>query len=187
MKSEFEEHPETDIALQRYLGSDKYRYQSKERADGTTKHLIVKKHYGEFWLEETLKGDELESLNAEEAATFIFHWLSLKRAVARRALPVIGIFMVLFIVPLIVDNYIIIWIPGFIFDFSSLYTVVVTSVTLVVMFFLIIKTERSVDVYVYATCPNFVLVLQKIRDSKKDKYEKKHIESRIKRLQEIDS
>ena len=95
--------------------------------------------------------------------------------------------LILYIVPFIVENYIIIWIPGFIYDFSTLYITVVTCIVYVGSFILVVKTERSVDDYVYATCPNFISVLQKIMDSKKDKPEKKQLENRIKRLQDIES
>jgi hypothetical protein len=180
MNSEFEEHPETDRALQRYLGSDKYRYRTKKGADGSTRHIVAKKHYGDFWLEETLKDDELESLDPEEAATFIFHWISLKRAMRRRVAVVTTPLMVSLIALLIIDAYISL-------DFQNLYLVAVTYIAGFAGLFLVIKTERSVDAHVYATCPNFISVLQKIKDSKKDKYEKREIENRIKRLQAIHS
>ena len=179
MNSEFEGHPETDRALQRYLGSDKYRYRTKKGADGSTRHLIAKKHYGEFWLEETLKDDEPESLGPEEVATFIVYWLSLKRAMTRSMVMVIAPLMVSFILLLIVNADIS---P----DFQNLYFGILTVFAYVAGFVAVFKTEHSVDAHVYAACPNFISVLQKIKDSKKDKYEKKEIENRIKRLQAID-
>jgi hypothetical protein len=180
MKSEFEEHPEIDSTLQKYLESDKYRYRTKTLPNGLTKHLFMERKYGEFWLKETLHNDEMESLDPEEVATFLVHKLLLERA---RVLSVIALFVTAFLVTafstisLGVD---------IIEEFQILFDGATIFIFCVVAFALMWTADRRVDNRVYAACPNLISVLQKMKGFREDPYQKWWIERRIRRLQDND-
>ena len=181
MKSEFEEHPEIDSTLQKYLGSDKYRYRTKTLPNGLTKHLLMERKYGEFWLKETLDDDEMESLDPEKVATFLVHKLLLGRA---RTLAVIALFVVVFSVPIFLTFTLGV---NIIEDFQMLFYGATIPIFCVVAFALMWTADRSVDNRVYAACPNLISVLHKMKEFREDPYQKWWIERRIKRLQDNDS
>jgi hypothetical protein len=171
-------HPDIDSALEIHIGTGDFCYKTRT-ADGITEHILMRLKKGQWKEHLQIDDDEVKTFSNEELATFLIHQISMDRAIRRRLYSLIILFLGI-IVPIVVYTILVLGID----DFGKFIIAGGLSVSLFPIFcFLMSSSERSVDDKIYASCQNFIDVLQKMIDLKDEPYLKAALEKRLQRLQ----
>lgn len=173
-------HPDIDNTLNLHLGSDDFCYKTRE-VDGSTTHLIMKMVRSTWKVHLTIDDKDVKEFDDEELATFLMLKVSLDRVTKRTTG---GMFILYFIIGVPVTIYVSITLG--IYDPYSFAGLLIDGAVIAPFILLCCiwsnSSERSVDNRLYSIRPNFITVLQKMKDFKETDSEKKQLEERIDRL-----
>ncbi|MFX1483832.1 MAG: hypothetical protein ACFFCP_11670 [Promethearchaeota archaeon] len=172
-------NPDIDSILQRHLGPD-FCYRKRE-ASGSTSHILKKMKKGRWKDHITVEDEEVRGFADDEIATFLI----LKDSNYRIDMRTTGGTLLLwFIVGFPVDWYISSALG--IFDAYSIPSLLVFGAVFVPFIILCClwsnSAEKSADHRLYSSLPNFITVLQKLKDLEEVEYKKKDYDERIQRL-----
>ena len=174
-------HPDIDSALEMHLRFDDFCYKTRE-VEGSTTHLLKKMKKGEWKDHFTIEDKEVKGFDNEEMATFLILKVSWDRANIRTTG---GMLILYFIIGVPVTMYISLALGISLPDSfeSFLISGAVMAAFIPPCYIWSNSAEKSIDNRLYATRPNFIDVLKKMRDLKEADYQKTALEDRIQRLQ----
>ncbi len=174
-------YPDIDSALEMYVGSGDFSFKTRT-VDGTTQHLVMRLKNDLWKAHLKIADEEVKNFDDEELATFLIHQVKMDRAIKRRLLGLIAVFLVV-MVSVALYSILILGI-GTTDDFETFLIAGGVSVAFIPVFCILMSSaESSVDDSVYAVRPNFIQVLKKMMDLKENPYQKRALEKRIERLQ----
>ncbi|MHA2027079.1 MAG: hypothetical protein ACW98U_14355 [Candidatus Thorarchaeota archaeon] len=173
-------HPDIDSALDMHLGSGDFSYRTRE-VDGSTEHVIKKMKKGTWKDHLTIEGKKVDGFDNEELATYLIHQVSMNQAFKRR---IIGI-MILFLfvaMPIVLYSVLVLGLTPE--DDFEVYLIGggVTVIFIPILCIMLSSAERSADKRLYSIRPNFIEVLQKMKEHSEEDYQKQALENRIRRL-----
>lgn len=174
-------HPDIDSALELHVGGDDFSYKTRT-VDGTTEHLVMRLRKGHWKVHHRIDDDEVKTLDSEEMATFLIHKVKMSRAIRRRFIAIIILFLVVAI-PVVAYSVLVLGIR--ITDDFEIFLITggVLVLLLPIICIMMSSAQRSVDDGVYAIRPNLIEVFEKTMDLIEEPYPKKPLEQRIQRLQ----
>ena len=174
-------HPDIDSALEMYLGFGDFCYKTKE-VEGSTTHLIKKMKKGTWKDHFTIEDEEVsKGFDNVELATFLIHQVSMNRAFKRRILGVLILFFFVAL-PIILYSVVVLGLTSQDDLEVMLIGGGVTVLFIPILCIMMSSAERSVDNHLYSIRPNFIGVLQKMKEFSEEDYQKTALEKRIQRL-----
>jgi hypothetical protein len=174
-------YPDINSALKMHLGSD-FCYDRRE-VDGSTIHVLRELKKGAWKDYATIEDKEIKGFDNDEIATFLILKVSMDRVIKRTTG---GMLLLYFIIGVPVTF--IISLALRISDAYSIEGLLITGGVMVPFIAICClwsdSDEKSVDDRLYSIRPNFIAVLQKMKELKEVDTQKKILDGRIQRLQE---
>ena len=173
-------HPDIDSALEMHIESGDFAYKTRV-VDGKTEHVVMRSKKGQWKDHLRIDDDEVKNFDSEEMATFLIHQVKMDRAIKRRIVAIIILFFIVAI-PIVAYSVLVLGVEST-DDFEKFLIGGGVVVAFIPVFCILMSSaERAVDNGVYNIRPNFIEVLQKMKDNKQEPYLKGPLEQRIERL-----